>query len=141
MGMRATRNFSLKGMQFVPGRTHMQKVGDQLAARTVARTMAGRDENGHPFKPYAVDGPKAGQRVDLTETGEMLADYGPLVVTERYVGLGFATERSRKLADIHNKGKGHMPVRRFTGVPAAWVTEVRALLSQGVSRALKLTRR
>lgn len=124
--LRYRRNFSFASLNLAPGRAAMQAAGQHLAARTVARTQSGLDEDNRKFAPYSR---RSKGTVDLTDTGQMLNDYQPVAITDRTVGLGFRTIRSECIADAHQSGKGTLPVRRFTGIPKAWVQAVRALLA------------
>lgn len=133
---RARRTRQLSKLQLVPGRAAMQAAGQLVADKTRERTRRGRDASGRAFTPYAATGKKAGQTVDLTESGQMLDDYGPRNVTDRSVGLGFATSRSEYLATVHTEGRGSMPVRDFLGVPPTWRKQVQSVLAQGVRRVL-----
>lgn len=124
--IRIRRNFRFKDIKTSPGRYAMQQVGTILAARTVARTRRGLDENNQSFAPYA-DGSSP---VTLLDTGQMLRDYGPVEVTDKRVVLGFRTSRSEEIAVYHDRGTRRMPARPFLGVPRAWVQEARNILNR-----------
>ena len=67
--------------------------------------------------------PDAGQEaaVDLQGSGEMLRDYDVVETTDHSVKLGFTSERSSKIGELHDRGTKNMPARRWVGVPSRWV--------------------
>ena len=83
------------------------------------RTARGLDEEGHPFA-----GGADGQPVDLQATGQMLADLEVIEATETGVRVGFRTERSARLAALHEQGISRMPARRSSGLSEAMLKVV-----------------
>ena len=121
-----------------PTEAYMRKLGEQLAVRIENRTLAGLDEDGKPFAPYSPEyqaRKKYGRStVDLHLASEMFKDFGVVSATSKRVALGFRTERSERLAAYHEAGAGHLPVRKFLGVPAAWVRELLGPLGRRLRR-------
>ena len=74
--------------------------------------------DGGPFAPAA-----DGNRVDFQTTGQMLAELWVIEATDKRVRAGFATERSPRLAALHEEGTSRMPAR-FLRLSSAMVTEL-----------------
>ncbi len=131
--IRITRNFKLESIirEAVPPQLLRQE-GERIAGRIRSRTLSGLDENNKTFAAYQ-SGRK--ERVDLHDTGQMLVqDLGVIKVLKTFVGLGFRTQRSEDIAEKHETGAGTLPVRRFMGVPTAWIND----LVDTVKRGLRL---
>jgi len=71
-----------------------------------------------PFAPYAVPGPQAGQRVDLSGDGSMLASL-EVIVRPTSEGLAVTVRPSaqhlRQATYLH-RGTPHMPARPWLGL-------------------------
>jgi hypothetical protein len=131
MKIRVRKNFTSRDLMrdiSVSPRT-MREAGEQVAADIKQRTEQGRDAEGRAFARGAT-----GEPVDLRATGQMLDD---LVVTEvdaHRVRVGFRTERSAKLAELHEHGTSRMPARPFMRASAAAVARVVRLLKARIGR-------
>lgn len=144
--VRVKTNFSfVKALEdLAPSESTMREQGTILRDRLEARALEGLDEDRRRFAPYAARTRALKQRrprrnpftgryanrllVTLHATGQMFRDLQVTRATRRTVQLGFTTRRSEQLAQWHESGAGRLPVRRFLGVPAAWLDDlVRAL--------------
>lgn len=130
MPVKVRKGFNLRRMKF-SNRATMQRVGEEMADHVRARTQGGRDAAGHSFVRYSPRGPKAGQSVDLTESGDMLANLDPVRVSERSVTIGFSDPKQDAKARAHNYGRG-VPRRRFMGVGRDALTRIIAIVRKGV---------
>lgn len=99
----------------------MRKVGEAIIPQIVARTQAGFDEQRRRFAPYAKNGPKAGKRVDLTETYHMLGGMQVVKATNKTVRIGWTNRRLGTIAGYLQGGTENMPARPFVGMPITWV--------------------
>ncbi len=104
----------------------MEAAGRLLARKIKDRTAEHRDEDRRSFKdytePYARRKGVDPHAVDLKATGQMLRDLGVIKATSKSVTIGFGTARSRRVAGFVER------TRRFMGVPAAWLKEVRDVI-------------
>jgi hypothetical protein len=131
---KVTRNFRfadiLKDVE--PTESDMRRAGEDLADQIRERTTQGLDEDRRKFAPYAAStlarsakrSNTRGPIVDLSDTGQMMADLGVVRASRKGFGLGFRTRRSEKLADFHTSGAGRLPVRRFLGIPQSWINDL-----------------
>lgn len=125
--MTVKRNFSFAKVldDLQPSEADMREAGEQLAVKIENRTLAGLDEDGRRFAPYARGRRKFGKRaVDLHDTGRMFQDFGVVKATRRMFALGFRSRRSERIADWLSSGTSRMPARRFLGVPASWIDDL-----------------
>ena len=92
-----------------------------LRERIIRRTLSGRDEDEAGFAPYSPRYKKAGQRVTLQDTGEMLQGITPVSVGTKQGDLGFKGGGSLRKATYHQvTGAGRSQViRRFFGVSSS----------------------
>jgi hypothetical protein len=72
-----------------------------------------RKRNGQPY----------GTVVDLTDSGDMLDQMAPFQQTDRSVRVGWRSTKLKNRATYHERGAGHLPVRRFLAVPRSWVVD------------------
>jgi hypothetical protein len=143
--IKVSRNFKVEDLvrDLQPTESELRREGEALVDRVKQRTLSGRDENNRAFEPYAPatvagHGQRRGRGgrfvsktlVTLKDTGEMLDDLQVVKVTRKGFGLGFRTKRSEKLAEYHESGAGDLPVRKFLGIPNAWVDEMMAKLQR-----------
>lgn len=107
-----------------PGPDVMRHLGQEIATKILTRTLSGLDEDNRPFEPYAEDGPKAGEIVTLTESGDMLSGFGVTKVGPTTVTLGWQNQKLRQRAAFQQQGTRYLPARPFVGVPLAWVRQI-----------------
>lgn len=131
MPVRVRKNFSLRRLKF-SDRDTMQQVGEDMVEHVVTRTRGGRDEGGRSFVRYSPRGPKAGQRVDLTESREMLDNLQVTRVGTRSVTIGFTDPKQEAKARAHQYGKGNVPRRAFMGVGKDAIRRIVAIVRKGV---------
>lgn len=129
--VRAHANFRLRSIEW-SNEVTMKEVGNRIAVRVVNRTLSGLDEDGAPFAPYKAHkgkgrwGKGPSDPVTLHDTGAMLANLGPVDVTQRSVRIGFSDPAQEAKARAHDSGvpRRGLPQRRFLGVPEDWVKEI-----------------
>jgi len=111
-----------------PGAETMQQVGDAIIPQLVRRTQSGIDEHRRGFAPYAKSSPKAGRRVNLTETYDMLGGMQVVQATAKTVRIGWTNKRLGRIAGFLQGGTENMPARPFVGIPKTWaLTALRRL--------------
>jgi len=101
----------------------MRQAGEMVAADIRERTASGRDADGRGFAPGTDGAP-----VDLRASGQMLDDLVVTEATDQRVRVGFKTDRSERIAALHESGTRNMPARPFVGVSRAMVERVMRLL-------------
>lgn len=106
-----------------PGSDVMRKVGEDVIPQIVNRTKSGLDEKRRSFTPYSLDGPKAGKRVTLTESGKMLKGLAVIKVGPKTFKLGWRNAKLGLRALFQHKGTVNIPDRRFVGFPKSWAIE------------------
>jgi hypothetical protein len=111
MGMKVRSTGRLANVRLRPTARVMREALQEAANSTRRRTASGLDEDGKPFAAGA-----DGQPVDLSASGRMLDDYNVTSATETRGTLGFSTDRSARLAALHEQGTRYMPARRFLGL-------------------------
>jgi phage gpG-like protein len=101
MGITVTRNFGDLRELLPDGESLMREIADFAVAQIRTRTEQGIDFEGRPFRPlsegYAKQKTKAlgHSRADLTVSGRMLNDMGPVAVTERSCEISFRSQGGR----------------------------------------------
>jgi len=129
--MRLTRNFKFVDLIKIDGGSSvLREAGERLAVKVENRTMSGIDEDGRSFAPYspAYAKRKLSRTVNLhgEPRPQMFADFGTTRATATGFTIGFRSAESQKKALIHQTGAGSMPERRFMGVPANWIADIKA---------------
>lgn len=123
-------NGEIRKLKFADERT-MRAAGVWLAVQLENRAAGGKDEAGNRFKPYSARYAKwkgvAQSAVDLHLSGAMWAAFGVLSATARSVRIGFSSKAMEARAR-YNEQQG----RRFLGVEARWLTEIRRRISAGI---------
>ena len=98
MPITVTRGFGDLRSLLPTGRSLMQEIGDLLTRRIYSRTQQGLDYQGGAFAPLSPGYAKAKQkalgnsRADLTVSGRMLNDMGPVAVTDDSVEISFRSQ-------------------------------------------------
>jgi len=100
----------------------LRRLASRIEAQIRDRTALGVDVEGRAFKPYSPKGKKAGEKVTLETTGDMMAAMTSTVNPGRAeVCLHFDAPPSAFRAYIHNTagaGKAQI-IRRFFGLSKA----------------------
>lgn len=87
-----------------------------VASLIKKRTLAGKDVDSKPFKPYSSGRRRRGSRVDLSSGGDMLDSIEVRVLSDMEAVVGIFDLVQARKAIIHQLGLGNAPVRRFFGV-------------------------
>lgn len=104
---------------------YLKRIGREIVNVIRDRTAKSLDKNRNPFPAYSKeykasdDFKLAGKtsRVDLTLSGDMLADLGVLSVKKGQIEIGFERGEQRAKAHGHITGaNGNLPVRNFLGI-------------------------
>lgn len=110
-----------------PTTDQMRRLGQALIDFIRDRTRRGYDEDGRTFKPYspAYARIKGTTRPDLTKSGAMLDRLMVLNSSPKQVIIGWRSLELYDRAGYMQRGYGKRPARRFMGVPATRVSEIR----------------
>jgi len=109
-------------------RQYLEALGRELVQTILKRTAKGIDRYGNRFEPYSkayknsddfqLTG-KSSSNVNLTLSGDMLADLSVISARKGRIIIGFEDEQQRAKAHGHVTGKdgsGDLPVRDFLGI-------------------------
>lgn len=129
-GIRVSRNFTMKVDRVVSPRT-CREIGLGLLVKIENRTIGGRDESGHAFHIYSkaygmrVKGRRSPVDLKLGNSG-MLSDMDVVRADGHHIDLGFRSQAMWQRAQYHDslEPRKKMPLRRFLGLPTAWVEDV-----------------
>lgn len=119
--IRVRRNFTGRDLlrEIRVSEQTMREAGRRIADDIKAQTARGVDADGRVFAKT-----NDGSVPDLSESGQMIDDFGVLSADETGVRVGFRTERSARIAAFHEEGTSRMPRRSFVGVTAATLDRV-----------------
>lgn len=104
---------------------YLRRIGREMVNVIRDRTAKSLDKNKQVFAPYSKeykssdDFKLAGKssKVDLTLSGDMLADLGVVSVKKGQIEIGFDRDNQRAKAHGHITGaNGNLPVRNFLGI-------------------------
>jgi hypothetical protein len=80
------------------------------------RTLAGKDVDSKPFKPYSPGSRRRTSRVDLSSRGDILDSIEVRIISDMEAVVGIFDPVQQRIAIVHQLGLGNSPVRRFFGV-------------------------
>lgn len=117
----------------------VEMVAERVKSNIFYRTSAGFDMDYKSFLPYNKQyAEKEGKTVvNLTRTGQMMNEMTQKALSADMAKIFFMTERSRKLADIHqNLGAGRSKkIRRFFGVNIRDEQDAQVLFREEIQKA------
>jgi Xaa-Pro aminopeptidase len=98
------------------------EAGHAAVTIIIARTKAGKDVDGHPFKPYTTSYLHTrikhglGSQRDLVRTGHMLGAMLPVMHGRNEVLIEFANRNADLIAEVHNFGEGTQQKSEFMDI-------------------------
>ncbi len=120
-----TRNFSFVDILQRPSANEMRQLGTEIRDRIEDRTRRGLDEENRAFRPYKGGLYKGKAIPDLYDSGRMLNDLQVTKAEPGTVEIGFISTASEDVARFHMGGTRHLPPRRFLGIAAHWIEDIR----------------